>query len=95
MRILLYSHDGMGLGSVRRQLAIATALTKYAPNINLLLATSVDEISRFGVPSNCEIIKLPSLPKLTVDGYLMPGSELHGREQHQILGNHLLLAGLN
>jgi predicted glycosyltransferase len=81
MRFLFYSHDGMGLGHARRQLAIASALVEMAPNARVLLATSIDEASNFGLPSNVDTLKLPGLRKVANDQYCsrrlgLPGAEI-------------------
>jgi predicted glycosyltransferase len=64
MRFFFYSHDGMGLGHVRRHIAIASALHEAAPEIQILLATSVDEVARLGLPPNVDTLKLPGLRKV-------------------------------
>ncbi len=69
MRFLLYSHDGMGLGHVRRHLAIAAGLTSLAPETQVLLATGVDEVSSLGLPPNVDTLKLPGLQKVANDHY--------------------------
>ncbi len=69
MRFLLYSHDGMGLGHVRRHLAIASALTSIDPGAQVLLATSIDEVSHLGLPSNVDTLKLPGLRKVANQHY--------------------------
>src|SRR5947208_5312784 len=69
MRFLFYSHDGMGLGHVRRNLAIATALTASAPGASVLLVTGADEIDRLGVPPGVDVLKLPGLRKVANDRY--------------------------
>lgn len=69
MRFLFYSHDGMGLGHVRRHLAIASALTSLSPSAQVLLATSVDEVSSLGLPSNVETLKLPGIRKISNEKY--------------------------
>src|SRR5258706_16419127 len=63
MRFFFYSHDGMGLGHTRRHLAVATALAEREPDAAILLATSAEEIARFGLPRQVEILKLPGLRK--------------------------------
>lgn len=68
-RFLLYSHDGLGLGHTRRNLAIARALVTLAPEATVLLATGADEINRYGVPPQVEVLKLPSLRKLANNHY--------------------------
>ncbi len=69
MRFLFYSHDGVGLGHVRRHLAIASALVEMAPQAKILLATSVDEVSRLGLPPNVDTLKLPGLRKVSNNQY--------------------------
>src|SRR2546425_7430165 len=69
MRFFFYSHDGMGLGHVRRHIAIAAALHETSPEIQILLATSVDEVSRLGLPPNVDTLKLPGLRKVANDEY--------------------------
>jgi predicted glycosyltransferase len=80
----------MGLGSTRRQLAIAAALNQSVPESKILLATSIDEASHFNVPANCEIIKLPALKKLSSGEYISPrlgigGSKLHAFRSAKLL----------
>jgi predicted glycosyltransferase len=69
LRFLFYSHDGVGLGHVRRNLAIAHALTDSAPEASIVLVTSVDEPESLGVPGNVDILKLPGLRKLGNERY--------------------------
>src|SRR5436190_6269707 len=64
MRFFFYSHDGMGLGHVVRQIAIAAALHESAPDAHVLLATSADEVASLGLPPNVDTLKLPGLRKL-------------------------------
>ena len=69
MRFLFYSHDGLGLGHTRRNLAIAAALTELEPRASVLLATGADFVSRLGLPSHLDILKLPGLRKVTNGHY--------------------------
>jgi len=70
MRFLFYSHDGLGLGHVRRHLAIASALNDLAPKAKVLLTTSVDEVSHLGLPPNVDTLKLPGLRKIGNNQYV-------------------------
>src|SRR5438552_7552035 len=81
MRFFFYSHDGMGLGHVRRHIAIATALHELAPEAQVLLATSIDEVASLGLPPNVDTIKLPGLRKVANTQYSsrrlgIPGSQM-------------------
>src|ERR1043166_4077613 len=69
MRFLFYSHDGLGLGHTRRNLAIAAALTELCPEASVLLATGADYVSRLGLPPHVDILKLPGLRKVSNGEY--------------------------
>lgn len=68
-RFFFYSHDGLGLGHVRRNLAVAAALTEAAPEASVLLASSTRKLERLGVPAHVDILKLPALRKLGNERY--------------------------
>jgi predicted glycosyltransferase len=63
-RFLFYSHDGLGLGHLRRNLSVATALAQLDPKASILLATSAEEAQRFPIPPSVDILKLPGLRKI-------------------------------
>jgi predicted glycosyltransferase len=63
-RFLFYSHDGLGLGHVRRNLCVANALAELAPRASVLVATSAEEVERFGTPPRVDFLKLPGLRKI-------------------------------
>jgi predicted glycosyltransferase len=69
MRFLFYSHDGLGLGHTRRHLAVAAALAQQTPDAAILLATGTEELGRFGLPRQVEILKLPGLRKDSNEEY--------------------------
>jgi predicted glycosyltransferase len=68
-RFLLYSHDGLGLGHLRRNVAVAHALADIAPNSSILLATSAEEAQSFELPPNVDILRLPGLRKVSSRRY--------------------------
>lgn len=68
-RFLFYSHDGMGLGHTRRNLAIAAALVKLCPRASVLIASGTDDVHRLGLPARVEVLKLPGLRKAANDEY--------------------------
>lgn len=68
-RFLFYSHDGAGLGHIRRNLAVAGALKRRCPRSSILLATGSYEVDRLGLLSNIEALKLPGLQKLSNGHY--------------------------
>jgi predicted glycosyltransferase len=69
LRFFLYSHDGMGLGHMRRNLAIAEALTTMAPDSAILLATGASHTAQFTLPENVDYVKLPEIRKVYNDHY--------------------------
>jgi predicted glycosyltransferase len=69
-RFFFYSHDGMGLGHTRRNLAIAAALVELCPRASVLLASGTDDASRLGLPPRVEVLKLPGLRKAANNQYL-------------------------
>ena len=58
-RFLFYSHDGLGLGHVRRNIVVATALSEVAPDASILVLTSAEDIASLGAPPRVRVIKLP------------------------------------
>ncbi len=73
-RILVYTHNSIGLGHAIRTLAVITGMKKWRPDIDFLVisGTSVPQIYfREGI----EVIKLPSI-KLDIDS---KGSPMHSR----------------
>src|SRR5437870_4683673 len=82
MRFFFYSHDGMGLGHVRRHIAISAALHELAPEAQVLLATSINEVASLGLPPNVDTIKLPGLRKTANSEYCarhlgIPAAQMH------------------
>ncbi|MGH2783131.1 MAG: glycosyltransferase family protein [Thermoleophilaceae bacterium] len=64
MRFLFYSHDGLGLGHTRRNLALAAALTDAAPEASAIVVTGSSAAEDLGVPARVDIIRIPGLRKL-------------------------------
>jgi predicted glycosyltransferase len=62
-RFLFYSHDGLGLGDVRRSLSIARELVEFSPGASVLLVTGAEEAESLGVPARVGILKLPGFQK--------------------------------
>ena len=69
MRFFFYSHDGLGLGHTRRNLALADAVTGLHPEAAVLMATGVQKISFLGIPRNVDVLKLPGIRKVRNELY--------------------------
>ena len=71
-RVLLYSHDGTGLGHLRITLGVATAYAAARPQDSLLLLTGSLQTGAFDLPANLDYVKLPAMPKRNLYASLPP-----------------------
>jgi predicted glycosyltransferase len=69
-RILTYSHDGVGLGHLRRNLRLINALLPKVPDASVLMVTGSAASSSFQHPAHVDNLKLPSLAKVANDHYV-------------------------
>lgn len=69
IRFLLYSHDGFGLGNIRRTLLLAQGLIGQYPNAAILIVTGSPIIHAFRIPEGIDYIKLPCLDRTEADCY--------------------------
>jgi predicted glycosyltransferase len=69
LRFFMYSHDGVGLGHLRRNVAISEALSELAPDCPILLASGVSHVGQFPSGSNIDFLKLPELRKVENQQY--------------------------
>jgi ATP-binding cassette subfamily B protein len=60
-RVLFYSHNGVGVGHLQRQLDLASAFRRRHPDSALLLATGSHAAGMFEIPDGIDVVKLPSL----------------------------------
>jgi len=65
--VLFYSHNGVGVGHLQRQLDLATAYRERHADAAILLATGSHAASMFEFPDGIDFVKLPSL--VMVDRY--------------------------
>jgi len=63
IKIVIYSHDTMGLGHVRRTLLIATALAKSHLKASVLLISGTHQLSEFDLPKGVDCLTLPGITK--------------------------------
>lgn len=62
-RIALYSHDTMGLGHMRRNLSIATALASSESHPIILMIAGAREAATFAMPAGVDCVTLPAFGK--------------------------------
>ena len=60
-RVLFYSHNGVGVGHLQRQLDLACAFRNRYPRSALLLVTGSHAAGMFEIPDGIDFVKLPSL----------------------------------
>lgn len=68
IRVLLYSHDSVGLGHIRRNLALAHALSRQLPGrtgraVTGLLLTGVEHGADLHPPEGFDVVSLPGVRK--------------------------------
>jgi predicted glycosyltransferase len=63
LRIALYSHNGFGLGHIRRNLLLAQGLLRRRPNADILVITGAAGLHQFQLGTQVDYIKLPSVRK--------------------------------
>jgi predicted glycosyltransferase len=66
-RVLFYSHNGVGVGHLQRQLDLAVGYRSRHPDSAVLVATGSPGVSMFAFPAGIDFLKLPSL--VMVDRY--------------------------
>lgn len=67
-RVVLYGHDTMGLGHLRRNLALASAL-RAVGSAAVLVVTGASEVGRFPLPPGVDVLVLPGVAKGTDGSY--------------------------
>jgi len=63
-RILIYSHDTMGLGHLRRCRTIAHALVERHKDLSVLIISGSPVIGNFEFGSGVDYVRIPGVPKL-------------------------------
>lgn len=62
-RAMLYCHDSVGVGHLRRGIAICEHLSGRFPKASFLLLTGTPYVPMFDLPSGVDYVKLPALAK--------------------------------
>lgn len=77
--IYFYSHDGEGLGHLRRNLNIADYISAHMPEASAMLLTGCIVPGAFGMPPRCDTIKMPTLRKFSGGKYRSPLTDNAGQ----------------
>ncbi|MFQ5491539.1 MAG: glycosyltransferase family protein [Phycisphaerae bacterium] len=64
-KVFAYCHDSVGIGHLRRTLAICERVGEQNPSASFLIATGTPYVSLFSTASRIDCIKLPALAKGT------------------------------
>jgi predicted glycosyltransferase len=94
MRFFFYSHDGLGLGHTKRNLAIAEAVGGISPDSTILLATGIDDVNQFGIPPGVDVLKMPGLRKVANEKYASRRLRI-SRSEILKIRSYLLLAAID
>ncbi|UCH47067.1 MAG: glycosyltransferase [Betaproteobacteria bacterium] len=86
-RIVLYSHDTMGLGHVRRNLTIAQTLAGPTLRARVLLITGASTVGGLALPKGVDCVTLPAIHKLSNEQYRPRSLELPMGELTSIRSN--------
>lgn len=62
-RIAFYSHDTQGLGHIRRNIALASAIVAAEPRTDVLILTGAPQATSLPLPPNTEVITVPTVAK--------------------------------
>ncbi len=69
LRILMYSHDTLGMGHTWRTITIASHLAKNIANASILVLTDLPIIGRLRLPANVDYVHLPGVVLSTAQEY--------------------------
>jgi predicted glycosyltransferase len=69
-RILAYSHDGYGLGHLRRNLRIVSGLKRHRPDVDALLVTGAKAVASVVSGSGIDWLRLPAVVKVANGRYV-------------------------
>lgn len=67
--VMAYSHDGFGLGHLRRNTNIAARFVRQRPGSNVLLLVGCSVGSFFGSQAGVDFIKVPSIVKVAAEDW--------------------------
>lgn len=66
-RLLAYSHDGFGLGHLRRNVSVASRFVDEAPGSSALLLAGLPGLPGVELPQGVDLVKLPGIRKVATE----------------------------
>lgn len=91
-RVVLYSHDTMGLGHKRRNLLIAQALGSAGLAVDILLISGMGDANAMPIPDGIDTLTLPALHKNADGQYAARRLNLELQEMVQLRSQLILAA---
>ncbi len=79
-RVLTYSHDGYGLGHLRRNLRLISGLVAQRSDVSALAVTGCRFAHAFHFPTGVDYLRLPAVTKVANDHYVADGLSLSSEE---------------
>jgi predicted glycosyltransferase len=91
-RLVFYSHDGFGLGHVRRNLALSRRIVELDPSSSVLVVTGSDVATQFDLSDGTDILELPSLAKVSNGVYTARRLRVDAEAVHRLRADILAAA---
>lgn len=89
-RIVLYSHDTMGLGHIRRNLLIAQTLAHSTLNPTILLIAGARKLGSYDLPPDLDCVILPAYHKGEDGNYRARRLDVSGNELAKLRSNTIM-----
>lgn len=89
-RLLVYSHDTLGLGHLRRSLVLLRKLCADHPGLSALLVTGSPMAHRYPLPAGSDYVKLPAILKTSPEQYEARSLSLPRSDIRTLRGNLIL-----
>ncbi len=80
LSVLMYSHDSIGLGHMRRNASIAAQIARKHPGASILMLVGSPTGALFELAPGVDVIKLPSIAKVGVDTWLPSSLRIPARQ---------------
>jgi len=94
LSLMTYSHDGYGLGHLRRNTTIAAKFVQETPGSSVLMLTGCPSGNPFLLPKGVDFIKVPSLVKVDTGVYVPLGLRV-SRQKAKAIRASVILSAVN
>src|SRR5690348_392338 len=92
LSLMTYSHDGYGLGHLRRNTNVGTKFVQEAPGSSVLMLTGCPPGNPLLLPKGIDFIKVPSLIKIDTGVYAPHGLRVSRQKAKAIRASVILSA---